>query len=177
MVLRPTFPQDESERLRRELLANLDDLRDDDSGLLHRFFARALYGDTPYGRAVAGTEESTMALNLPGAQAWHRHHLVTGNLVTGAAGAISGSAEVVNMQPPDALLKRGITALPCIGDGRQSGTSASPSILNASPEAAVGGGLALLQTGDIVRVDLKARRVDALVSDAEWQRRRSASDF
>ena len=85
-----------------------------------------------------------------------------------------GSAEVVNMQPPDALLKRGITALPCIGDGRQSGTSASASILNASPEAAAGGGLALLQTGDMIRIDLKARRVDALVGDGEWARRRAA---
>ena len=65
-----------------------------------------------------------------------------------------GSAEVVNMQPPAALIKRGITSLPCIGDGRQSGTSGSPSILNASPEAAAGGGLALLKTGDRVRIDL-----------------------
>ncbi|MFM9864378.1 MAG: dihydroxy-acid dehydratase, partial [Micropepsaceae bacterium] len=85
-----------------------------------------------------------------------------------------GSAEVVNMQPPDALIKRGITALPCIGDGRQSGTSASPSILNASPEAAVGGGLALLKTGDVVRIDLNERRVDALVPADEWERRRKA---
>ena len=65
-----------------------------------------------------------------------------------------GSAEVVNMQPPAALIKQGITSLPCIGDGRQSGTSGSPSILNASPEAAAGGGLALLKTGDRVRIDL-----------------------
>ena len=85
-----------------------------------------------------------------------------------------GSAEVVNMQPPDALIKRGITALPCIGDGRQSGTSASPSILNASPEAAIGGGLALLKTGDMVRIDLNARRVDAQVPADEWERRRKA---
>jgi dihydroxy-acid dehydratase len=84
-----------------------------------------------------------------------------------------GSAEVVNMQPPDHLLKRGISALPCIGDGRQSGTSSSPSILNASPEAAVGGGLALLQTGDIVRIDLEARRVDALVDAATWAQRQA----
>src|SRR5207237_6775565 len=67
-----------------------------------------------------------------------------------------GAAEVVNMQPPAALIQRGITALPCIGDGRQSGTSGSPSILNATPEAAAGGGLALLQTGDRVRIDLRA---------------------
>ena len=66
-----------------------------------------------------------------------------------------GAAEVVNMHPPTALLKRGINALPCIGDGRQSGTSGSPSILNASPEAAAGGGLALLRTGDRVRIDLQ----------------------
>ncbi len=78
-----------------------------------------------------------------------------------------GSAEVVNMQPPDALLKRGITSLPTLGDGRQSGTSDSPSILNCSPESAVGGGLAWLRTGDRVRIDLAAGRCDALVSDEE----------
>ena len=76
-----------------------------------------------------------------------------------------GGAEVVNMQPPDALLKRGISSLPCIGDGRQSGTSGSPSILNASPEAAVGGGLALIETGDQVRIDLNTREANILVSD------------
>lgn len=85
-----------------------------------------------------------------------------------------GSAEVVNMQPPDAVLKQGIHHLPTVGDGRQSGTSESPSILNASPESAVGGGLALLQTGDIVRLDLNACTLDALVDDAEWDARRTA---
>jgi len=85
-----------------------------------------------------------------------------------------GSAEVVNMQPPDALLKRGITSLPCIGDGRQSGTSASPSILNVSPEAAAGGNLAILRTNDRVRVDLRARRVDLLVAEEEMKARRDA---
>jgi dihydroxy-acid dehydratase len=85
-----------------------------------------------------------------------------------------GSAEVVNMQPPDALLKAGINHLPTVGDGRQSGTSESPSILNASPEAVVGGGLALLQTGDRVRLDLNACRLDALVPEAEWAARRAA---
>ena len=85
-----------------------------------------------------------------------------------------GSAEVVNMQPPDAVLKAGIDHLPTVGDGRQSGTSESPSILNASPEAVVGGGLALLQTGDPVRLDINAGRLDALVDEAEWQRRRDA---
>lgn len=83
-----------------------------------------------------------------------------------------GAAEVVNMQPPDALLRRGISALPCIGDGRQSGTSASPSILNASPEAAAGGGLAIIKTGDRVRVDLRRCTANMLVPDDELRRRR-----
>ena len=82
-----------------------------------------------------------------------------------------GSAEVVNMQPPAALIKRGITELPCIGDGRQSGTSGSPSILNASPEAAIGGGLALLKTGDRVRIDLNKGTADMLVAPAELTER------
>ena len=84
-----------------------------------------------------------------------------------------GSAEVVNMQPPDALLQRGITSLPTLGDGRQSGTSDSPSILNASPESAAGGGLAWLRTGDTIRIDLKAGRCDALVDDGEIERRKA----
>ncbi len=83
-----------------------------------------------------------------------------------------GAAEVVNMQPPDALLKRGINSLPCIGDGRQSGTSASPSILNASPEAAAGGGLAILRTGDRVRIDLNKCTANVLLPDDELLRRR-----
>ncbi len=85
-----------------------------------------------------------------------------------------GSAEVVNMRPPDYLIRRGILVLPCIGDGRQSGTSASPSILNASPEAAAGGALALLRSGDRIRIDLRARAVNALLSDAEFAERRRA---
>ena len=85
-----------------------------------------------------------------------------------------GSAEVVNMQPPDAMIRAGINHLPTVGDGRQSGTSESPSILNASPEAVVGGGLALLQTGDRVRLDLNASRLDALVDEADWQARKDA---
>lgn len=84
-----------------------------------------------------------------------------------------GGAEVVNMRPPIALIQAGVHNLPCLGDGRQSGTSGSPSILNAAPEAAVGGGLALLRTGDIIRVDLNSRRVDMLVADEEIARRRS----
>jgi dihydroxy-acid dehydratase len=95
-------------------------------------------------------------------------------LVIRGAGPIGwpGSAEVVNMQPPDALLKRGIASLPTIGDGRQSGTSDSPSILNASPESAVGGGLAWLRTGDIIRIDLVKGRCDMLVADEEIERRK-----
>jgi dihydroxy-acid dehydratase len=84
-----------------------------------------------------------------------------------------GSAEVVNMQPPGALIKQGITALPCIGDGRQSGTSASPSIVNASPEAAAGGGLALLKTGDRVRIDLNQGTANILIPEAELAARRA----
>ena len=85
-----------------------------------------------------------------------------------------GAAEVVNMQPPAALIKKGITSLPCIGDGRQSGTSGSPSILNASPEAAVNGGLALLKTDDRVRIDLRKGTANILTSKAELARRRKA---
>jgi dihydroxy-acid dehydratase len=82
-----------------------------------------------------------------------------------------GGAEVVNMQPPAALIKKGILALPCIGDGRQSGTSGSPSILNASPEAAANGGLAILKTGDRVRIDLTKGEANILISDAEVKQR------
>ena len=87
-----------------------------------------------------------------------------------------GSAEVVNMQPPAALIKKGVTSLACIGDGRQSGTSGSPSILNASPEAAAGGGLALLKTGDRVRIDLNKGSADILIPAAELAARRAAVD-
>ena len=85
-----------------------------------------------------------------------------------------GSAEVVNMQPPASLLKRGINTLPTMGDGRQSGTSGSPSILNVSPEAAVGGGLALLKTGDRIRIDLNTRKVDVLLPPGELEARKAA---
>ena len=77
------------------------------------------------------------------------------------------------MQPPSRLIKQGVTSLPCIGDGRQSGTSGSPSILNASPEAAAGGGLALLKTGDRVRIDLNQGEANILISDAELAQRRA----
>jgi dihydroxy-acid dehydratase len=97
-------------------------------------------------------------------------------LIMRGAGPVGypGSAEVVNMRPPAALIKAGINALPCIGDGRQSGTSGSPSILNASPEAATGGALALVRNGDRLRVDLRAGRVDLQISDADMQARREA---
>jgi dihydroxy-acid dehydratase len=97
-------------------------------------------------------------------------------LVMRGAGPIGypGAAEVVNMRPPAQLLLDGVHALPCLGDGRQSGTSGSPSILNASPEAAAGGGLALLRTGDRVRIDLRRGSVDVLLPDAELAERREA---
>ncbi|MDT4851346.1 L-arabonate dehydratase [compost metagenome] len=100
-------------------------------------------------------------------------------LVIRGAGNVGypGSAEVVNMAPPSYLLKRGIDSLPCLGDGRQSGTSASPSILNMSPEAAVGGGLALLRTGDRIRVDLNQRTITALVDETEMESRRQAPPY
>jgi dihydroxy-acid dehydratase len=96
-------------------------------------------------------------------------------LIMRGAGPIGypGAAEVVNMQPPGALIKRGVLSLPCIGDGRQSGTSGTPSILNASPEAAAGGGLALLQTGDRIRIDLNKRSADILLSAEELEKRRA----
>ncbi|MFP1630803.1 IlvD/Edd family dehydratase [Zhengella sp. ZM62] len=87
-----------------------------------------------------------------------------------------GGAEVVNMRPPAYLIKKGVSSLACVGDGRQSGTSGSPSILNASPEAAAGGGLALLKTGDRVRIDLRKCTADMLVSDEELSARRKALD-
>ncbi len=99
-------------------------------------------------------------------------------LVMRGAGPIGypGAAEVVNMRPPAALIERGVHALPCIGDGRQSGTSGSPSILNASPEAAAGGNLALLRTDDRIRVDLKTGRVDMMLPESEIAARRQDFD-
>lgn len=96
-------------------------------------------------------------------------------LVMRGAGPVGhpGGAEVVNMQPPEALIKQGIESLPCLGDGRQSGTSGSPSILNASPEAATGGGLALLESGDRLRVDLKRGEVQLLIEASELEARRT----
>jgi len=124
------------------------------------------------GRAIVfdGPEDYHQRINMPGLQIDDNCILVIRG--TGPVG-YPGSAEVVNMLPPDALVKRGISELPCIGDGRQSGTSGSPSILNASPEAAVGGGLALLQTGDRIRIDLNKRTADILISDEELAKRRA----
>ncbi len=123
------------------------------------------------GRAVVfdGSDDYRARINDPALNIDERSVLV----IRGA-GPLGwpGSAEVVNMQPPDALLKRGITSLPTIGDGRQSGTSDSPSILNASPESAAGGGLAWLRTGDVIRIDLNQARCDMLVSDEEIERRK-----
>lgn len=96
-------------------------------------------------------------------------------LIMRGAGPVGypGGAEVVNMRPPSYLLKKGIEALPCVGDGRQSGTSGSPSILNASPEAATGGGLALVKSGDTVRIDLNACSADIVISDDELAARKA----
>jgi dihydroxyacid dehydratase/phosphogluconate dehydratase len=116
-----------------------------------------------------GSEDYHERINDPGLDIDERSILV----IRGA-GPIGwpGSAEVVNMQPPDALIKRGIETLPTIGDGRQSGTSDSPSILNAAPESAAGGGLAWVRTGDTIRIDLDARRCDMVVPEEEIERRR-----
>ena len=96
-------------------------------------------------------------------------------LVIRGAGPLGwpGSGEVVNMQPPDHLIRKGITSLPTIGDGRQSGTADSPSILNASPESAAGGGLAFLRDGDTIRIDFNQGRCDMLVDDAELEKRKA----
>ncbi len=123
------------------------------------------------GRAIVfgGSEDYHQRINEPGLQIDENCILVIRNC--GPVG-YPGSAEVVNMLPPDALVRRGFSELPCIGDGRQSGTSGSPSILNASPEAAVGGGLALLVTGDRIRIDLGKRTANILISDEELAQRR-----
>jgi dihydroxy-acid dehydratase len=122
------------------------------------------------GRAVVfdGAEDYHRRINDPSLAIDERSILVMRG-----AGPLGwpGAAEVVNMQPPDYLLKRGVTSLPTIGDGRQSGTSDSPSVLHASPESAAGGGLALLETGDMIRIDLTSGRCDALVDAEEWSRR------
>ncbi len=124
------------------------------------------------GRAVVfdGPEDYHARIDQPSLEV-----AATDILVMRGAGPVGypGAAEVVNMRPPAYLITAGVHALPCIGDGRQSGTSGSASILNASPEAAAGGNLALLRTGDRLRVDMRRGRVDMLVSDAEIEARRA----
>ncbi len=135
---------------------------------------RAHYLDQPFeGRAVVfeGPEDYQARIDDPALAIDEDCLLVIRNV--GPKG-YPGAPEVVNMRPPAYLLARGVTALPCIGDGRQSGTSASPSILNASPEAASGSNLALIQTGDRLHLDIARRRLDLLVDDTELAHRRSA---
>ena len=138
-----------------------------------RYLSNPADPDAFEGRAVVfdGPEDYHANIDNP-ALAIDEHTL----LVIRGVGPIGypGSAEVVNMQPPAALIDAGISELPCMGDGRQSGTSGSPSILNASPEAAAGGGLALLRTGDRIRIDLRRGTANMLVSDEEIARRRQA---
>ena len=141
----------------------------------HRFLSNTEHPDTFDAKVVVfeGPEDYHSRINDPLLGIDARTMLVIRGC--GTIG-FPGSGEVVNMQPPDALLKSGVRELPTMGDGRQSGTSASPSILNASPEAIAGGGLAKLRTGDTVRVDLAARRVDALLSPEVWQSRSSSME-
>ncbi|MGC1777646.1 MAG: IlvD/Edd family dehydratase [Xanthobacteraceae bacterium] len=144
-----------SDEFRQRYLSNPKDL--------NAFEGRAVVFDGPedYHRRI---DDPTLGID---------EHAV---LIMRGAGPIGypGSAEVVNMQPPAALIKKGVTSLACVGDGRQSGTSGSPSILNASPEAAAGGGLAVVQTGDRVRIDLNKGTADILISAEELAARRAA---
>jgi dihydroxy-acid dehydratase len=137
-----------------------------------RYLCAAGHDNVFEGRAIVfdGSDDYRARINDPASNIDERSILV----IRGA-GPLGwpGSAEVVNMTPPDALLKRGINSLPTIGDGRQSGTSDSPSILNASPESAAGGGLAWLRTGDTIRIDLNESRCDMLVAADEIERRKA----
>lgn len=137
-----------------------------------RYLSRPGQENVFEGRAIVfdGSEDYHRRINDPALNI--DEHCI---LVIRGAGPLGwpGAAEVVNMQPPDALLKRGITSLPTIGDGRQSGTADSPSILNASPESAAGGGLAWVRTGDTIRIDLNQGRCDMLVDEAEIARRKA----
>lgn len=141
-------------------------------GFRERFLSQPGQENVFEGRAVVfeGPEDYHKNINNPDLNIDETCILVMRG--TGPIG-YPGSAEVVNMQPPDALIRAGVRELPCIGDGRQSGTSGSPSILNASPESAAGGGLSLLRAGDTIRVDLNQRSVNMLVDDAELARRRT----
>ena len=144
-----------------------------DAEFRERFLSNPEHPDVFIGNAVIfeGPEDYHARIEDPALGADEDSVLIIRNV--GPVG-YPGSAEVVNMQPPAVLLKRGINALPTMGDGRQSGTSGSPSILNISPEAAVGGNLALLRNGDKIRIDLNNRRVDVLISDEEMAARRAA---
>ncbi|MGC8523614.1 MAG: IlvD/Edd family dehydratase [Acidibrevibacterium sp.] len=144
-----------------------------DAAFRRRFLSDPAHPDVFEGKAIVfeGPEDYHARIEDPALGVDEHSILIVRNC--GPVG-YPGSAEVVNMQPPAALLKRGIDALPTMGDGRQSGTSGSPSILNVTPEAAVGGGLALLRTGDRIRVDLTKRRVDVLLDDGELAARRAA---
>ena len=137
-----------------------------------RFLSRPGYENVFEGRAIVfdGPEDYHKNINNPDLNI--DEHCILVIRGTGPIG-YPGSAEVVNMQPPDALIRAGVKELPCIGDGRQSGTSGSPSILNASPESAAGGGLSLLKMHDTLRVDLNARTVDVLIDEAELARRKA----
>ena len=142
-----------------------------DETFRRRYLERPGHENVVEGRAIVfeGPEDYHRRINDPSLEVNENCFLVIRGC--GPVG-YPGSAEVVNMQPPDELIKRGILELPTIGDGRQSGTSGSPSILNASPESAVGGGLAILQTNDLIRADLEAGTIDMLVPEDELQARR-----
>ena len=141
-----------SDDFRKTYLSNPDDL--------NAFEGRAIVFDGPedYHHRIDDTD-----LNID----------INCMLFVRGAGPIAypGGAEVVNMQPPTAMIKAGITSLPCIGDGRQSGTSGSPSILNAAPEAAAGGGLAIIKTNDMVRIDLNEGSANIMITDEEVSER------
>ena len=142
-----------------------------DETFRRRYLERPGHENVVEGRAIVfeGPEDYHRRINDPSLEVNENCFLVIRGC--GPVG-YPGSAEVVNMQPPDELIKRGILELPTIGDGRQSGTSGSPSILNASPESAVGGGLAILQTNDLIRADLEAGTIDMLVPEDELRARR-----
>ncbi len=144
-----------------------------DADFRERFLSNPDHPNVFEGKAIVfeGPEDYHHRIDDPDLGVEDQSVLVIRN--TGPVG-YPGSAEVVNMQPPARMLKRGITMLPTMGDGRQSGTSGSPSILNVSPEAAVGGGLALLRTGDRIRIDLNTRKVDVLLPEGELSARRAA---
>ena len=142
-----------------------------DETFRRRYLERPGHENVVEGRAIVfeGPEDYHRRINDPSLEVDESCFLVIRGC--GPVG-YPGSAEVVNMQPPDELIRRGIRELPTIGDGRQSGTSGSPSILNASPESAVGGGLAILETNDVIRVDLEAGSINMLVPEEELRARR-----